>query len=211
MNFDIMNNNKVFLQGEIATMPLFNHAVMDEKFYTMNLKVVRLSGQADVVPVTISERLLSKSDIKLGGKLALKGQFRSYNKIVEGKSKLILSVFAREICQWDETAIPNNIELEGYICKEPIYRTTPFNREICDILIAVNRNYDKSDYIPCIVWGRNAQFVGKMNVGDKIKIEGRIQSREYTKQIEGLDQIQTRTAYEVSVSKLNVNINENIV
>lgn len=211
MNFDIMNNNKVFLQGEIATMPLFNHAVMDEKFYTMNLKVVRLSGQADVVPVTISERLLSKSDIKLGGKLALKGQFRSYNKIVEGKSKLILSVFAREICQWDENAIPNNIELEGYICKEPIYRTTPFNREICDILIAVNRNYDKSDYIPCIVWGRNAQFVGKMNVGDKIKIEGRIQSREYTKQIEGLDQIQTRTAYEVSVSKLNVNINENIV
>lgn len=199
-----MNNNKVYLQGELANSPKYNHTVLDEDFYSFDLIVPRLSGQNDILPITISSKLIAENQLKAGDKIALRGQFRSYNKLDQGKSKLILSVFCRELCDWDNNANSNVIDLSGYICKSPIYRTTPFSREICDILLAVNRNYDKSDYIPCIAWGRNAQFTNKLQVGTKLEIEGRIQSRVYNKHYDGLDVPVEKTAYEVSIIKLTI-------
>ncbi len=194
-------NNKVYLFGEIITEARFSHEVYGEGFYEMDVMVKRLSGQADVLPVTISERLIESANLKIGSKLCALGQFRSYNKQIDGKSKLMLTVFVREILQEEYGKNPNNIVLSGYICKPPIYRTTPFNREIADLLIAVNRAYNKSDYIPCIAWGRNARFVKNLSVGDKVALSGRIQSREYQKKFSETD-VKLMTAYEVSVSKL---------
>ena len=186
-------NNKVYIKGEIVTEAKFSHEVYGEGFYEMFVLVKRLSGQSDVIPVTISERLIESENLKVGSTLSALGQFRSYNKQADGKSKLMLTVFVREIL--------NGVVLSGYICKPPVYRTTPFNREIADVLIAVNRAYNKSDYIPCIAWGRNARFVKNLSVGEHIAISGRIQSREYQKKFSETD-IRTMTAYEVSVSKL---------
>lgn len=201
MNYEQMNNNKVYLRGEILTKPEFSHELFGEGFYEINLAVSRLSEQKDIIPITISERLLNNEDFKIGNTIALKGQFRSYNKIVDGKSKLILTVFVRELVEIDETINPNIIELNGFICKTPIYRTTPFKREICDTLIAVNRAYNKSDYIPCIAWGRNARFVKDINVGDKVFVVGRIQSREYQKKLDD-NSVLIKTAYEISINKI---------
>ena len=161
----------------------------------------RLSQQTDILPVTISERLLSCHDASVGATLSIIGQFRSYNKLEQERSRLMLTVFARDISESDDEPNPNVIELEGYICKPPLYRTTPFKREICDILLAVNRAYNKSDYIPCIAWGRNARYVNGLSVGDRIAVQGRIQSREYQKTGEDGSQI-TKTAYEVSISRV---------
>lgn len=202
MNYQSEKNNKVFISGEIVSEAEFSHEVYGEGFYEMNVLVKRLSGQGDVLPVTISERLISDKDLKVGVTINAIGQFRSYNKLVEGKSKLMLTVFVRELIEEVNIKNPNTIVLSGYICKPPIYRTTPFNREIADILIAVNRSYNKSDYIPCIAWGRNARFAKNLAVGEKIAISGRIQSREYQKRITE-DDIRTLTAYEVSISKLS--------
>ena len=204
MNHELLDNNKVFLQGRVASEPVYSHEVFDEGFYNLNLAIGRLSGQEDIIPITISERLVSNHAIKLNDNIALKGQFRSYNKLEDGKSKLVLTVFVRELCELDQNANPNTIEIYGYICKEPIYRTTPFNREITDMLMAVNRSYNKSDYIPCITWGRNARYVGEMSVGTKLEIVGRIQSRDYVKKLEGVDEPLKKTAYEISVSKVTV-------
>ncbi len=201
MNFLAEKNNKVFISGEILTDAEFSHEVYGEGFYEMNVLVKRLSGQGDILPVTISERLISDKDLKVGVTINALGQFRSYNKLVEGKSKLMLTVFVRELLEEAPMKNPNSIVLTGYICKPPIYRTTPFNREIADILIAVNRSYNKSDYIPCIAWGRNARFAKNLAVGERIAISGRIQSREYQKKVTD-DDIKTMTAYEVSISKL---------
>mgnify|MGYP004681902515 CR=1 FL=1 len=195
------NNNKVFISGEILTDAEFSHEVYGEGFYEMSVLVKRLSGQGDILPVTVSERLINDQNLKKGVTINALGQFRSYNKIVDGKSKLMLTVFVREILQGVTVKNPNSIVLSGYICKPTVYRTTPFNREIADVLIAVNRSYNKSDYIPCIAWGRNARFAKNLDVGDRIAIAGRIQSREYQKRI-GEDEIKVMTAYEVSVSKL---------
>jgi len=195
-------NNKVFVSGEIVSKAEFSHEVYGEGFYEMSVKVNRLSGQEDILPVTISERLIENKDLKEGVVINAIGQFRSYNKIVDGKSKLMLTVFVRELIDIENIKNPNNIALVGYICKPPVYRTTPFNREIADILLAVNRSYNKSDYIPCIAWGRNARFAKNLAVGEKIAISGRIQSREYQKRSENED-IKTLTAYEVSISKLS--------
>ena len=162
---------------------------------------MRLSGQADVLPVTVSERLIADGDLKPGKTLCAFGQFRSYNKIENGKSRLMLTVFVRELAELPPAKNPNSIVLSGYICKPPVYRTTPFNREIADLLVAVNRAYNKSDYIPCIAWGRNARFVKNLQVGDKIALSGRIQSREYQKKLSDYE-VKTMTAYEVSISKL---------
>lgn len=200
MNSEIANN-KVFLQGIVDTEPEFNHSVKDEEFYGFDLRVARLSGQNDIIPIVIPKRLIEFYNIKQGMNLAVRGQFRSFNKIENEKRKLILSVFVKEICEWDETANPNVVELNGFVCKPVIYRTTPFAREICDVLLAVNRKFNKSDYIPCIAWGNNAQIVSHMNVPANLKIIGRIQSREYTKVNEDLSPI-TKVAYEVSISKL---------
>lgn len=201
MNHELLENNKVYLQGEVVDQPVYSHEVLNEGFYTLNISIPRLSGQSDIIPVTISERLLKSANMAVGETIALKGQFRSYNKIDEGKSKLVLTVFVRELCEVDENINPNIIEIYGYICKSPIYRTTPFNREITDVLMAVNRSYNKSDYIPCITWGRNARFVGELPIGTKLEMVGRIQSREYVKKQEGLDPI-NKVAYEISVSKV---------
>ena len=202
MNYLAEKNNKVFVSGEIVTDAEFSHEVYGEGFYEMNVLVKRLSGQGDVLPITISERLISDKDLKIGRTINALGQFRSYNKLVDGKSKLMLTVFVRELLEEMPMRNPNSIVLSGYICKPPIYRTTPFNREIADILIAVNRSYNKSDYIPCIAWGRNARFAKNLAVGEKIAVSGRIQSREYQKKITD-DDVRILTAYEVSISKLS--------
>lgn len=201
MNYVTEKNNKVYVMGEIVSDASFSHEVYGEGFYEFFVRVMRLSGQADVLPVTVSERLIQDSMLAKGKSICAFGQFRSYNKIENGKSRLMLTVFVRELLQEPPDKNPNSIVLSGYICKPPVYRTTPFNREIADILIAVNRAYNKSDYIPCIAWGRNARFVKNLSVGDKIAISGRIQSRDYQKKLSETD-IRTMTAYEVSVSKL---------
>lgn len=195
-------NNAVSLSGKIVGEPTYSHEVFGEKFYEVILSVNRLSGMADLLPVSVSEHLLN-TRLHDGEPVTVKGQFRSYNKMDGERSKLMLTVFARDVLEYDETANPNMLELTGYICKPPVYRTTPFNREICDLLIAVNRQYNKSDYIPCIVWGRNARFAGNLSVGERINVVGRAQSRNYQKKLDD-DTVVTRTAYEVSVSKISV-------
>lgn len=201
MNNITEKNNKVFISGKILTDAEFSHEVYGEGFYEMNVLVKRLSGQADILPVTISERLIADKNLCIGKTINALGQFRSYNKLVDGKSKLMLTVFVRELLEGVFVTNPNNIVLSGYICKPPVYRTTPFNREIADVLLAVNRSYNKSDYIPCIAWGRNARFAKSLAVGEKIAIAGRIQSREYQKRFSD-DDVKIFTAYEVSISKL---------
>ncbi len=202
MNSVQEQNNRVFISGEIITEAEFSHEVYGEGFYEMNVLVKRLSGQGDILPVTLSERLIENENLKVGDTINALGQFRSYNKLIDGKSKLMLTVFVREILPNIDVKNPNSIVLSGYICKPPVYRTTPFNREIADILIAVNRSYNKSDYIPCIAWGRNARFAKSLAVGEHIAIAGRIQSREYQKRLTD-DDIKIMTAYEVSISKLS--------
>ncbi len=201
MNYNCEKNNRVYISGEIVSDATYSHEVYGEGFYEFFVKVMRLSGQADVLPVTVSERLIACGELKNGQKISAIGQFRSYNKIENGKSRLMLTVFLRELVDEDSEKNPNNILLSGYICKPPVYRTTPFNREIADVLVAVNRAYNKSDYIPCIAWGRNARFVKSLSVGDRIAVSGRIQSREYQKKLSECES-KTMTAYEVSVSKL---------
>ena len=194
-------NNKVFVMGEIVSEASFSHEVYGEGFYELKVKVMRLSGQADILPVTVSERLIADGDLKTGKTLCAFGQFRSYNKIENGRSRLMLTVFVRELAEMPPAKNPNSIVLSGYICKPPVYRTNPFNREIANLLVAVNSASTKSDYIPCIAWGRNARFVKNLQVGDKIALSGRIQSREYQKKLSDYE-VKTRTAYEVSISKL---------
>lgn len=201
MNYVTEKNNKVFIAGEIISDAIFSHEIYGEGFYEFFVRVMRLSGQADVLPVTLSERLIQDGMLEKGKSICALGQFRSYNKIENGRSRLMLTVFVRELLPQLPDKNPNSILLSGYICKPPVYRTTPFNREIADVLVAVNRAYNKSDYIPCIAWGRNARFVKNLTVGDKIAISGRIQSREYQKKLSETE-TRTMTAYEVSVSKL---------
>ena len=197
-----LQNNSVTISGIVTTEPVYSHEIYGEKFYEVTLAVKRLSGMDDYLPISVSEHLLSDA-FHEGQMVTVAGQFRSYNKTVGDKSKLMLTVFARDVLPFDETINPNTLELTGYICKPPIYRTTPFNREICDVLLAVNRQYNKSDYIPCIVWGRNARFAGSLTVGEHINVVGRVQSRNYQKKLPD-ETVVTRTAYEVSVSKITV-------
>ena len=203
MNHVSEKNNKVYVMGEIVSDATFSHEVYGEGFYEFFVKVMRLSGQADILPVTISERLIQDGMLSKGKTLCALGQFRSYNKLENGRSRLMLTVFVRKLLEELPEKSPNSILLSGYICKPPVYRTTPFNREIADVLIAVNRAYNKSDYIPCIAWGRNARFVKNLAVGDRLAVSGRIQSREYQKKLSETE-VKTMTAYEVSVSKLAV-------
>ena len=204
-----MKNNKVFISGEVVSEPKFSHEVYGENFFEFDLKVSRLSESYDIIPVTVSEKLLIDSNVKIGSKLCGNGQFRSYNKLDEGKSKLMLTVFLREILPYEPSENPNYIEIVGYVCKEPVFRTTPFKREISDVLLAVNRSYNKSDYLPCIAWGRNARFVKNFAVGDKVSVTGRIQSRDYQKKVN--DELITKTAYEVSLSRIELIKEENNV
>lgn len=209
MNKEKFENNKVTLSGEIVSNFKFDHERYGEGFYTAMLSTERLSGQKDVVPIMVSERLVDTGADWEGRFIKVSGQFRSYNKHEEWKSKLVLSVFVREFEEITEEQIEyefqndNVISLDGYICKLPVYRKTPLRREIADILLAVNRPYGKSDYIPTICWGRNARFASKLEIGTRLHIEGRIQSWEYQKRISD-DEYETRTAYEVSASMLTV-------
>ncbi len=202
-------NNHLSLIGKVTSDKTYSHETYGEKFYSFDLEVVRLSENSDIIPITISERLLPEVNLEIGTKLAIDGQFRSYNNYENEKNRLILTVFAKDVVEVkDETEeqdpkATNEIVLIGYLCKKPIYRQTPFGREIADILLAVNRAYNKSDYIPCIAWGRNARFCQNVEVGTEVKITGRIQSRRYEKKQED-GSTQTRVAYEVSVSSMEI-------
>ena len=196
------DTNIVNLRGELEEELTFIHEIFWEKFYSAMIKIHRLSDTYDVLPITISERLLEEVNLNENNLVDLVGQLRSYNKNIDNKNKLVLTVFAREIKVVDgEAKDPNNIFLDGYICKDPIYRKTPLGREIADLLVAINRPYNKSDYIPSIVWGRNAKFAKNLKVGDRIQMWGRVQSRDYEKKLEN-GEIEKRVAYEVSISKI---------
>ncbi|HHW00013.1 MAG TPA: single-stranded DNA-binding protein [Clostridiaceae bacterium] len=203
---NIIENNMVTISGKVISNLEFSHEVYGEGFYNFILEVPRLSESNDRIPVTISERLISKEQIKIGQLVEIEGQFRSYNSYNSEGNKLVLTVFAREINFIDDEKKiknPNQIFLNGFICKKPVYRTTPFGREITDILLAVNRPYNKSDYIPCIAWGRNARYSEGLSTGDNIKIWGRIQSRTYQKKYD-TGEVVEKVAYEVSISKMEV-------
>ena len=204
MSDKIIENNQVSIMGEVVSTFTFSHEVFGEGFYMLNVSVKRLSESCDVIPLMISERLIDVNEDYRGTYIRATGQFRSYNRHEEKKNRLVLSVFVRELEFTEEeleNSKTNQIFLDGYICKEPIYRKTPLGREIADLLVAVNRPYGKSDYIPCIAWGRNARFASGFSVGTRIQIWGRVQSREYTKKLSETE-CEKRTAYEVSVSKL---------
>lgn len=234
MDTNYLENNYLTLVGKVTSEKKFSHEIYGERFYSFDLLVPRLSGAADVIPVTASERLYTEDMLKIGTKLTIKGQFRSYNSYENNKNKLILTVFAKDIQIFDEdeklkdgfienregseengdeeTAknnyilknyTTNEVVLIGYICKKPVYRQTPFGREIADLLLAVNRSYNKSDYIPSIAWGRTAKFCQNLDVGTEVKIVGRVQSRNYEKKLED-GSIVTKVAYEVSIGSLEV-------
>ena len=199
-----MDNNQVTIVGTVDSEFTYSHEVFGEGFYMLEVVVSRLSHMEDRIPLMVSERLVDVKESCMGKIVEVHGQFRSYNKHEEGRNRLILSVFVREFsCVGDEGTLtrPNSIYLDGYICKPPVYRMTPLGREIADLLMAVNRPYGKSDYLPCICWGRNARFAGKFEVGTHIHLWGRIQSRTYQKRLED-DVVEKRTAYEISVNKI---------
>lgn len=212
MDTNYSENNQLILVGKVTSDKRFSHEIYGEKFYIFDLSVPRLSGNADNIPITISERLLVEEDLDIGKNIIIEGQFRSYNSFENEKNRLVLTVFAKEIKfaeNQEEEFKPskentsNEVILDGFICKKPIYRKTPFGREIADVLLAVNRAYNKSDYIPCIAWGRNARFCENIPVGTEVRIIGRVQSRQYEKKYEdGTTEI--RIAYEVSVASLEV-------
>ena len=200
----LFENNQVTMIGEIVSEFEFSHEVYGEGFYLVDISVSRLSDSVDYIPLMVSERLVDVTQSYIGETILVSGQFRSYNRHEEKKNRLILSVFVRELEFVDEIEDDiksNQIYLDGYICKEPIYRKTPLGREIADLLVAVNRSYGKSDYIPCICWGRNARYASSFEVGSHVEVYGRIQSREYIKKI-GEEQTEKRVAYEVSVNKI---------
>ena len=222
MDTNYLENNYLTLVGKVTSEKQFSHEIYGERFYSFDLSIPRLSGNADIIPVTVSERLITDEMMEIGTKLLIKGQFRSYNSYENEKNRLILTVFAKDIEKLEdevketdegETAlanefvrkdtITNEVVLIGYICKKPIYRQTPFGREIADILLAVNRAYNKSDYIPSIAWGRNARFCQNLEVGSEVKIVGRVQSRNYEKKYED-GTVVKKVAYEVSIGSLEV-------
>lgn len=202
-----MNNNKVTLTGTVTTIPEFHHEVFGEAFYQLTLRCKRTSSNYDELPVIVSERLINIEEITSGERLKIEGTYRSLNKHVEGeqRNRLFLYVFANNVTfdTFEDIDDENDIELEGYVCKKPVYRKTPLGREITDVLIACNAKYGKSYYIPCIFWGRNASFASSFNVGDKVSVIGRIQSRVYQKKVDE-NTYEDRIAYEVSVQKTSL-------
>lgn len=206
MTDKVIENNQVTVMGEIISDFAYSHEIFGEGFYMVDVKVQRLSESFDVIPLMVSERLIDVNADYKRKNICVNGQFRSYNRHEERKNRLVLSVFAREIDfveEIEESSKTNQIYLDGYICKEPIYRKTPLGREIADVLLAVNRPYGKSDYIPCICWGRNARYANNFKVGERCAVWGRIQSREYMKKLDE-ENVERRVAFEVSVSKLEL-------
>ena len=215
MDTNYLENNYLTLVGKVTGEKRFSHEIYGERFFVFDLEIPRLSGNADIIPITVSERLITDEMLMQGKNLLVKGQFRSYNSYDNEKNRLILTVFAKDVIEVEENEndeenemvkkdmVTNEVVLIGYICKKPIYRQTPFGREIADILLAVNRAYNKSDYIPTIAWGRNARFCQNLEVGTKVKIVGRVQSRMYEKKYED-GTVENRVAYEVSIGSLEV-------
>ena len=213
MDTNYLESNYLTLVGKVTGDKEFSHEIYGERFYIFKLSIARLSGNADIIPITVSERLINDDMLKEGNKLLVKGQFRSYNSYENEKNKLILTVFAKDIVELKDEeedsefvkkdGVTNEVVLIGYICKKPIYRQTPFGREIADLLLAVNRAYNKSDYIPSIAWGRNARFSQTLEVGTKVKVVGRVQSRQYEKKYDD-GRVETKIAYEVSIGSLEV-------
>lgn len=218
LDTNYLENNNLTLVGKVTGEKRFSHEIYGERFYVFDLEIARLSGNSDIIPITVSERLITDEMVAAGRKLLVKGQFRSYNTYDSEKNRLILTVFAKDIKEVEENdqeenemakkdMVTNEVVLIGYICKPPIYRQTPFGREIADVLLAVNRAYNKSDYIPTIAWGRNARFCQNLEVGTKVKLVGRVQSRMYEKKHED-GTVENRVAYEVSIGSLEL-IEEN--
>ena len=212
METNYSENNHLVLVGKVTSEKRFSHETYGEKFYIFDMEVARLSDTTDIIPVTASERILSDELLTIGNKLVIRGQFRSYNSYENEKNKLILTVFAKDVITEDRLTeeeleetkrTSNEVTLVGYICKPPIYRQTPFGREIADVLLAVNRAYNKSDYIPSIAWGRNARFCQNLPTGTEVKIVGRVQSRNYEKKHED-GTIEQRVAYEVSIASMQI-------
>jgi len=221
LDTNYLENNYLTLVGKVTGEKEFSHEIYGEKFYRFSLSIARLSGNADIIPITISERLITDETLTEGKKLLIKGQFRSYNSFENERNKLILTVFAKDVQELPENEeqevevegedgeiakkeeMTNEVVLIGFVCKKPIYRQTPFGREIADLLLAVNRAYNKSDYIPTIAWGRNARFCQNIEVGTQVKIIGRVQSRQYEKKHED-GTVENKVAYEVSVGSLEV-------
>lgn len=209
MTTNYSENNYLVLVGKITSDKRFSHEIYGESFYIFDLEVPRLSGTSDIIPITISERLITNFDLTIGKEVEIEGQFRSYNTYENERSKLILTVFTKEIREKEKSEEQasdkpsNEVILIGYICKKPIYRQTPFGREISDILLAINRAYNKSDYIPCIAWGRTARFCENMEVGTEVKVIGRVQSRMYEKKYED-GRVEQKVAYEVSIGSLEI-------
>lgn len=214
MNINYDDNNHLVLMGKVTSEKRFSHEIYGESFYIFDMEVARLSTTQDIIPVTISERLIPDGVLEIGKKVLIKGQFRSYNSYENERNKLILTVFAKDIFFEDEIEngenseeskeiVSNEVILTGFICKKPIYRQTPFGREIADLLLAVNRAYNKSDYIPAIAWGRTARFCQNLEVGTEVRVTGRVQSRTYEKKFED-GTSQTKVAYEVSIGSLEV-------
>ena len=211
MTDKVIENNQVTVMGEIVSGFSYSHEIYGEGFYMVDVKCKSLSESFDIIPVMVSERLMDVSEDYIGELICVNGQFRSYNRHEERRNRLVLSVFAREVSfieEMEESSKTNQIFLDGYICKEPIYRKTPLGREIADLLLAVNRPYGKSDYIPCICWGRNARYANNFHVGERCEVWGRIQSREYMKKLDE-ENVERRVAFEVSVSKLELMEEEN--
>lgn len=194
--------NLIHLQGHVCQPLQFGHELFGEQFYVTTLSVPRLSGAEDYLPITLSERLLLDAPITAGMELAMDGQLRSYNKVIEGAGRLLITAFAQRLTDPSERENPNQVQLTGALCKAPSYRTTPFGREIADLMLAVNRSYGKSDYIPCITWGRTARYAANLKIGDKVQLVGRFQSRTYQKQMPD-GTVLNKVAYEVSVSRLS--------
>jgi single-stranded DNA-binding protein len=215
LDTNYLENNYLTLVGKVTGEKKFSHEIYGEKFYVFNLEIARLSGNADIIPITVSERIITDEMLMQGKQLLVKGQFRSYNSYDNEKNRLILTVFAKDVVEVEENneeeenemtkkdTVTNEVVLVGYICKKPIYRQTPFGREIADVLLAVNRAYNKSDYIPTIAWGRNARFCQNLEVGTKVKLVGRVQSRMYEKKHED-GTVENRVAYEVSIGSLEI-------
>ena len=215
MDTNYLENNYLTLVGKVTGEKRFSHEIYGERFFTFNLSIPRLSGNADIIPVTTSERLITDEMLTEGNKLLIKGQFRSYNSYENERNKLVLTVFAKDVEEVEENEeneenemvkkemTTNEVVLIGYVCKKPIYRQTPFGREIADLLLAVNRAYNKSDYIPTIAWGRNARFCQNLDVGTQVKIVGRVQSRMYEKKYED-GTVEQKVAYEVSICSLEL-------
>ncbi len=217
MNTNYSDNNHLVLMGKVTSEKRFSHEIYGESFYIFDMEIPRLSDNADIIPITVSERIINDDLIAVGKTILIKGQFRSYNSYENERNRLILTVFAKDIIAEEniekeleieneedrKNITSNEVVLTGYICKKPIYRKTPFGREIADILLAVNRAYNKSDYIPSIAWGRNARFCQNIDVGTEVRIVGRVQSRQYEKKHEdGTSEV--KVAYEVSIGSLEI-------